>query len=90
MPDTIAALAHGEHYRVPSQIVSQGHGIVHVSAKPWLAQIEPSAHLAAVIIQDNLSSIDPARQPGPGNFHLRRFVARHPRPRSRSPTAELN
>jgi hypothetical protein len=48
---------------------------VHFRAKPWLASVKSSLHLAAVIIEDKFPAVDAARQPGPRHFYLRRFVA---------------
>ena len=56
---------------------------MRVRAKPGQATIKASPHLGAVIIEDNFPAVDPARQLGRGNFHLRRFVARHLRVRNR-------
>ena len=83
MPYPVGALSHSAAPRRGLRIIGQGHGIMRVSAKPGLAPIKASAHLAAVIIEDNLPAVDPAGQPGPRDFHLRRFVARHPRVRNR-------
>ena len=83
MPNAISALSHTQHRRVRCGIKVQGHGIMCVRAKPWLAPVESSLNLAAVIIEDNLFAVDPARQPGPGHFNQRRFAARHSRVRDR-------
>jgi len=83
MPYTIGALSHAKHDRVFGQVKAQRHGVVRVSAKPRLAAVQSSAHLASVVIEDNFTAIDPARQPGPHDFYLRRFVARYPRIRNR-------
>jgi hypothetical protein len=68
-----------EHHGVVCRIIGKGHGIMRVSAKPRLPPVKPSLHLATVVIEDNLPAVDPAGKLGPANFHLRRFVARHPR-----------
>ncbi len=47
-----------------------------IRGKPWLALIESSAHLAAVVIEDPVPAVDTASQAGPRDFHLGRFVAR--------------
>ena len=83
MPYAIRTLAHPQHHGVVCRIVSDRHGIMRVRAKPRLTAVKPSLHPGTVIIEDNFPAVDPAGQPSPANFHLRRFVARQPCVRNR-------
>jgi pyrroloquinoline-quinone synthase len=74
VPDSIRAVTDAQNDRFFLG-VGERDRIVCIRTKPRISPIESSAQSAAIVIQDYIFSVDPARQCGAQNFDFRIFVA---------------
>jgi hypothetical protein len=75
MPDAIGLLADAQNGG--AKVVREGEreGIVGVGAEPGVAEVEASANVGVVVIQDYFFALSTARELGAGNFDLRLLVS---------------
>ena len=78
MPDAIGALADGEHDGLICCIMSHGHGVVLIGAKPGVAAIESTTHVAFVVVEHYVFAIYPASESGRSNLYFGGFMAWKP------------
>ena len=69
MPDAIGTLANRKHNDVVHQVARHRHGLRLVAGKPRIAMIEPTADVAAVVVQDHLGAIGAAGELRRGNLN---------------------
>ncbi len=61
--------------RMIRNVVSHGHRLVLIGAKPRIAAVQSAANFAIVLVQNDIFAIHSAAELGRGDFHCSRFVA---------------